>query len=329
MFNLHQTLFPLLRADPWYPGQIGVRGSDVPRGLSTVPNRKVFYVDRGHPDAGDDMDGTNPDHPFATIQAAVDSPWLSHGDIIIVGPSTLNSTYAGISTYNQRENVVVANTRPAFVHLLAGGSSPLQVVWDALSTSSPCLSLKAPGWTVSGFKFHSPATSAAIKLFDSSPVALDQCQYTTILNNYFDGAWAGKYGIELTGAPGNVVIKDNWFLEHKQAGGDAYAIRETSSGNANSYECILEGNIFMENDNHVKVPYGASIIRGNTFQVGGLIPATLKLDLTGGTVGHNVVTGNLLMGTYSIAGGYKGNVAHPDEWAGNYNVAGQTTIPPA
>jgi len=327
MFNMNQVL-PMIRMNPWYPGQMGVPGSDVPRGLLSAPNRKVFFVDRGHPNASATADGTNPEEPLTSIQIAVDHPLLSHGDVIVVGPSTLNSTYAGISAYNQRENVVVANTRPAFVHLIGAGSSPFQIVWDALDTSLPNLSLKAPGWTVQGFKFHSPATSAAIKLFDSSPVALDQCQYTSILGNYFDGAWGGKYGVELTGAPGNVVIKDNWFLEHKQGGGDAYAIRETSSGNANSYECILEGNIFMENDNHVKVGYGASIIRGNTFQVGGLIPATLKLDLSGGTVGHNVVIDNVLMGTYSIAGGYLGNIAHPDSWAGNFNLAGFTLIPP-
>lgn len=328
MFNMNQVL-PMIRANPWYPGQMGVAGSDVPRGLLTAPNRKVFFVDRGHPNASATADGTNPEEPLSSIQVAVDHPLLSHGDVIVVGPSTLNSTYAGISAYNQRENVVVANTRPAFVRLVGSGGSPFQIVWDALNTALPCLSLKAPGWTVEGFKFHSPATSAAIKLFDSSPVALDQCQYTAILRCYFDGAWGGKYGIELTGAPGNVVIKDNWFLEHKQGGGDAYAIRETGAGNANSYECILEGNIFMENDNHVKVPYGASIIRGNIFQVGGLIPATLKLDLSGGTVGHNVVIDNVLMGTYSIAGGYLGNIAHPDSWAGNWNAAGITLIPPA
>ena len=310
--------FPMIRMNPWFPGQMGVPGSDVPRGLLTVSRRKVFHVNDGHPNASDANDGTNPEAPKATIQSAVDSPWLEAGDVIVVGPTTASSTYAGISTYHQRENVVVANTRPAFVTLMAGGLAPFQVVWDALVTSSPCLSLKAAGWKIEGFKFHSPATSAAIKLFDVSPVALDLTQYTVISGCYFDGAWSSLYGIELTGAPGNTVIKDCWFLEHKNAGGTAYAIRETSSGNANSYECILENNIFMENNNHVKVGYGMSLIRGNTFFLGSLIPATLMLDLSGGTVGKNMVVGNYFGGDFSIVGGYLGNAGNPDNWVGNF-----------
>jgi hypothetical protein len=298
----------------------------------------VFHVNARHPNASDAADGTDPENPKATIQAAVDSPLLEAGDIIVVGPSTFSSTYVGISTYHQRENVVVGNTRPSFIHLMGAGAGPLQVVWDALNTALPNLSLKAAGWAVSGFKFHSPAGSAAIKFFDASPVVLDLTQYTVIIGNYFDGAWAGKYGIEMTGSPGNTIIKDNWFLEHKQAGGDAYAIRMTAAGNAVPYECILEGNIFMENNNHVAVAYGMSLIKGNSFFPGSLIPATIKLDLRGGGgTGGNIVTGNVFPGDYSNVGGYWDSVP-ASIWIGNFadDVAeaevgdnGLTILPPA
>jgi hypothetical protein len=330
-------LFPMIRNNPWYPGQLGVPGSDVPRGALTVSRRKVFHVNRLHPRASDAADGTDPENPKVTIQSAVDSPFLEAGDVIVVGPTTTSSTYAGISTAHQIENVVVGNTRPPFVHLMAGGVGPFQVVWDPTLSTTPCLSLKAAGWRVSGFKFHAPATSAAIKFFDSSPVALDLTQYTVIEGNYFDGAYAGKYGIEMTGSPGGTVIRNNWFLEHKQANGSAYAIFESASGNANPYECILEGNIFLENDNHVAVKYGVSLIRNNAFFLGSLIPATVKLDLRAGTVGLNVVTGNIFDGVYTNVGGYYGNAAHPDKWVGNIatpnagTVAdnGFTVLPPA
>jgi len=312
--------FPLTRQQPWFPGQMGVPGSDVTLGLRTIPQCNVLYVDHDHPDASDAHDGTDPDHPKLTIQAAVDSPWLQPGDLIVVGPATVASTYVGISQPNYHENVLVAHTRPAFVTLMGVGGSRFQVVWDKLAanpTTTPLLDIRTPGWVVSGFKFHAPALGAAIRLRDVSEDALDNTQYTVIEGNYFDGAWAGKYGIELRGAPGNVVIRDNWFLEHHQAGSNAFAIISTNTGNADPYECVLEGNIFMENDNHVDVSFGMTLIRGNAFHLGKLIAAAIKLDLRGGTVGTNLVIGNAMPGDYSNVGGYYGNAANPDNWIGN------------
>jgi hypothetical protein len=333
--------FPLTRLQPWFPGQMGVPGSDVSLGLRTVPQCKVIYVDHNHPDASDAHDGTDPDHPKLTIQGGVDSPWLEPGDMIVVGPATVASTYVGISQPNYHENVLVSHARPAFITLMAVGASPFQVVWDKLATNpttTPLLDIRTPGWVVSGFKFHAPALGAAIRLRDVSEDVLDNTQYTIIEGNYFDGAWAGKYGIELRGSPGNVVIRDNWFLEHHQAGGNAFAIISTDTGNADPYECILEGNIFMENDNHVDVSFGVSQIVRNTFFLGKLIAAVIKLDLRGGTVGKNIVSGNIFQGTYTIVGGYAGNAGNPDFWMGNLASPvtggiigdnGFTIVPPA
>jgi hypothetical protein len=340
MGNYSRYLLPLTRLSPIYPGQLGVDGSDVPRGVQTVPGRKVFYVDHDHADASDAHDGVDPEHPKLTIQAAVDSPWLATGDVIMVGPASQGSTYTLISAPNYHENVVVDHGHPAFITLMAAGASKFQVVWDKLgaaATTVPLLDLRCPGWVVSGFKFHAPALGPAIMLRDEGMGDLDNTQYTLIEDNYFDGAWAGKYGIEMQGAAGNTVIRGNWFLEHHQAGGDACAIISTVNPNADPFECVLEGNIFQENDNHVDVTYGASLIRGNVFYLGDLLVATMKLDLRLGTQGHNIVTGNIFQGTYSIAGGYAGNIAHPDFWMGNFASpgagvgadSGHTILPPA
>jgi hypothetical protein len=62
---------PLTKLEPFYPGQWGVVGSDDPLGIRTNPQGIVWYVDGSHPLANDDNDGTSPDAPLETIQAAI------------------------------------------------------------------------------------------------------------------------------------------------------------------------------------------------------------------------------------------------------------------
>lgn len=311
--------FPLTRLQPWFPGQMGVPGSDVTLGLRTVPQGKVIYVDHNHPDASDAHDGTDPDHPKLTIQGAVDSPWLEPGDMIVVGPATVASQpITAILAPNYEENVLVANDRPAFVTLMAVGTSRFQTVWNRDLTKAntlPLLDLRQAGWVISGFKFHPPAAGPAIQLRDTAAPP-DSSLYTIIEGNLFDGAWTGLYGIEIRGLGDRLIIKDNWFLEFGPVGGGAAetAIKGVLPGAQDlPYECILEDNIFMENENHVVCPFLMSLIRGNTFFSGNLIPTTLMLDLRNG--GSNIVTGNVFQGDYSNVGGYYGGAG--DAWIGN------------
>jgi hypothetical protein len=333
--SFSRYLLPLQRLSPIYPGQLGVDGSDVPRGVQSVPGRKCFYVDHDHPDASDAHDGVDPEHPKLTIQAAVDSPWLEAGDTIVVGPATPTPPHIlNILAPSYAENVVVSNDRPAFVSLMGCGTSRFHVVWNRDLTKAntlPLLDLRQAGWTVSGFKFHAPPLGASVLLNDwigPPPPAppTDSSLYTIIEGNLFDGAWSGLYGILMYGIGDRVIIKDNWFLEHNANAG-ATAIKGILPGMQDPpYECILEGNIFMENANHVVLPLLlCSLVRGNVFFTGNLVPFTLALDLTGG--GSNIVTGNVLQGTYSHAGGYVDGAG--DLWANNTIAAGWTTIGPA
>jgi len=65
-------LMPLDRLSPFYPGLMGVDGSDVPRGIRSAAQGVVYFVDASHPDASDAHDGTDPEHPLATIQEGID-----------------------------------------------------------------------------------------------------------------------------------------------------------------------------------------------------------------------------------------------------------------
>ena len=63
--------YPVTRLNPFYPGQLGVAGSDNSLGIRVQPQGTVWYVDASHPNANDANDGTNPDGPLATIQRAI------------------------------------------------------------------------------------------------------------------------------------------------------------------------------------------------------------------------------------------------------------------
>jgi len=71
MLGFFSAMPPVVRQTPWYPGQLGIRGSDNSLGLRTEPQGITWYVDGSHSDASDDNDGTDPQHPLATIQAAI------------------------------------------------------------------------------------------------------------------------------------------------------------------------------------------------------------------------------------------------------------------
>ena len=62
---------PLTRLTPFYPGQMGVPGTDSDRGLRTNSEGCIFYVDPNHVDPNDNRDGTNPDSPLNTVAAAL------------------------------------------------------------------------------------------------------------------------------------------------------------------------------------------------------------------------------------------------------------------
>ena len=55
---------PQVRQAILYQGQVGVPGSDVPRGLRTSPAGIVLFVDANHPNATATADGTDPENPL-------------------------------------------------------------------------------------------------------------------------------------------------------------------------------------------------------------------------------------------------------------------------
>jgi len=331
---------PQVRLQPFYPGQFGVAGSDVQRGLRWESQGIVLYVDENHPGVADAGDGTNPEQPLASIQTAITrltnfatalGTSLEGSVIVVAGEATI------------AETVIIPATAPAHCIIRGMGMSGIDApTWTAATAAGTALTIRQEGWTVEGFRFVTGAAGTSVRL-EWVPASGFIANRTLIRNNFFDGAWAGLYGINLVGAPFDVWIVNNEFREYRRADTTAHAIITTDSTEANAYMCVVRNNLFWENENHIGSlgdirGFNLSVFQGNTFHEGVLIAATRMLDLRGGTRGENIVTGNVFCGDYSNAGGYWANAANPGNWVGNIaeDVAevtvadnGWTIAPPA
>ncbi|HUX76682.1 MAG TPA: hypothetical protein VMY40_08600, partial [Anaerolineae bacterium] len=80
---------PLTRLNPFYPGQMGVAGTDTETGLRMNCTGTVFYVDPNYPGVSDARDGTNPTDPLLTVAAALTHCQPYRGDVIAVMANAL------------------------------------------------------------------------------------------------------------------------------------------------------------------------------------------------------------------------------------------------
>ena len=332
-------MLPQVRMQPWYPGQMGVSGSDVQRGLRWEPAGIVLYVDENHPGATAVGDGTDPENPLTTIAVAITN-------LIAFATATADSLEGSVIVVAAEstiaETVIVPPTAPHNCMILGAGASAHAPTWAAATAAGTALTLRVEGWTIDGFTFETGAEGTAIRL-DEVPGSSYSAYQTTIRNCRFDGLWGGLYGVNFAGAPHRVTIENCEFLEYRSAAGDAFAIMVTDSTHTNPYECHIRNNIFWENENHIGSlgairGFNVSTFTGNIFHIGELIAATLMLDLRGGSRGNNFVVGNYFQGDYSNTGGYYAHAGDPGMWVGNIaeDVAepetadnGWTIAPPA
>jgi hypothetical protein len=292
-------MLPVTRLTPWYPGQFGVYGSDVPRGIRVRTEGIVLYVDGGHPEANNNNDGTNPDAPKATIQAAVSSPWLVQGSTILVAPGTYE------------EEIVIPATAPPYCTLAGAGPSYFSPSIETQEEDEAAIQCSALGWTFTNFRVVGEEAAAGIHLLKAAGTEADN---TIIDHVQFYGAGNALYGVALDGAPKFVTIRDCLFTLHEQ-GGDATGIAVTDFTVLEPLQCLIEDNRFIENENHIVGEFNWSVIRGNVLATGTGVVVGDYIDISGGTDGGNTVYGNVFEGTYTEVGGYTAHAA--DNWTGN------------
>jgi len=285
-------MLPQIRLQPWYPGQMGVAGSDVQRGLRWEPTGIVLFVDPDSNNDSDAADGTDPENPLTTIQQAI-TTLTAHQTA--VGCSLSGSTIVlGGMAYT--EAVTIPNTAPAYCTIVGAGDTRFRPTWASSAAASPCLTVQQEGWTIDGIEFDCPASSAGVRL-EEVPASSISAYKTVIQNCTFDGLWSGLYGVEFYGAPHRVGIYNNWFVEMNNADPAlAWCIYVTDSSHTNPYQCEITGNRFMDSDNYVGSlasarGFNASLFQGNVFEDGVLLTPATFLDLRGGSRGYNIVTG--------------------------------------
>ena len=332
--------YPQIRQPPWFPGQFGVPGADVQRGLRRESVPIVLYVDHESHNATDAADGTNPEGPKLTIQGAIDQ--LTVFQTVLA--TDLSGSVIVVSGDAYVENVTIGVADVPNCTLMGGGPNWYKPEWTAATLTSPCLSIECEGWVVEGFTFNCPNASSGIQVRDTGGAS--KAYKTTIQNCIFDGLWGGLYGIDFVGAPHRVRILGNHFVEMNNANNTlAYCIivTDSASGPGNPYQCEIAGNRFMDSDNYVGSlgsirAWNVSLFRDNVFTAGVLLTPTTYLDLRGGSRGENIVTGNIFPGDYSNAGGYYAHATNPGNWNGNLaqdmleaevSDSGFTIAPPA
>ncbi|HUX76684.1 MAG TPA: hypothetical protein VMY40_08610 [Anaerolineae bacterium] len=317
-------MLPQIRMQPWFPGQMGVSGSDVQRGLRWEPQGIVLYVDENHPGASADADGTDPENPLTTIALAIarltafatSMATSLEGSVIVVADE---ATIA--------ESVIIPPTAPKYCTILGAGSTAHHPTWTAATAAGRALTIRQEGWTIEGITFEVGAAGTAIRL-EEVTIGSYTAYKTTIRDCRFDGLYGGLYGIDFYGAPHRVSIKNCVFLEFRRGDNTAYGIivSNTAVGPGSPYQGAVIGCRFQSCENYVGglgaiVGFNMTLFQNNVFVTShaALIPVVLYLDLRGGSRGYNIVTGNFFGGVYTNGGGYFANPATPNScWIGNF-----------
>lgn len=263
MFSLPQV--PLTRLKPWYPGQLGVLGSDSGLGLRIEPQGKVYYVDGSHPAANDLGDGTDPDAPFETIQAAIDA---SNATIDWAAtPPYVGMNWIIISPGVYAENLGGANDLPYYCRVVGLG---MATGGDVCVNVEPATGSPVAGTGLACHWYNIRFTAnTAVPVIDfgvMNSCILERCMIV-------DGnPGLATVGIDITGAGGSKIIGCNIAYTSNPI---TIGIRSTG----NFFDCEIVGC-------HIK-----AVTTGVDLSTGGLLGGSL--------IAHNYISGggSVLLGT--------------------------------
>jgi hypothetical protein len=273
---------PLQRLNPWYPGQFGVPGTDHTTGLRLDTNGIILYVDPNHADANDNKDGTDPDSPMATVQAAVNKCRQYMNDTIVVMHNSrwYDTSAAYARKLPVQEDVTIDTPGIRLVGLAP--SSTLGVPWLPGTTGGTCLTVNAFDVVIEGFNFMDIAGNNAtgiLAVWDGATswgdamtvrhcffntyldygIQVNFSYYTDIHHNYFQGINVAAIHEVAGGNESDYIqVHDNWF------GYCVAAINLPSVDAANIYNNVIYGD-GTDTNNFINLTGGAdNIVHHNT-----------------------------------------------------------------
>lgn len=280
--------------------------------LATPSQGTTWWVDTVSGKAGNT--GHAADRPLSTMSAAL--ALAQTGDTIC---------FVG----DVREEVVCSNlkfditiigtaTRPHHPDSPGAGYDTGASCWRppaSPTASTPLIELRGRGWRFVNILFDCPVDAAAVLLkrnalsgtseYDASHASFVGCRFTS-----------GQSALENDGGCGFVHVKECEFYDLTNG------IKCLSTAVAVPLRWKIEQNSFVLNTNHLNSSFTDTVIRNNQFIRHTTVAINTKFNTNQGA--GNVVVGNALGGTYSIAGGYTPTTT--DEWGGNANsIAGGWT----
>lgn len=317
---------PLVRLPQWFPGQMGVPGTDSEEGLRQSTEGAIFYVDPNYPGASDQRDGTNPRDPLRTVAAALTKCEPYRGDTIAVMQSNawLYTNAADGRRIAIAEEVVVDVPGVRIVGVSSGGT--LGVMWTPASDGGTCISIHACDVTVEGFTFTEGAFAGltAISVLWNGTTAWGD--NAVIRNCTFDGTVDNAIDLEFAWYC-NIY---NCFFEDC----DAYGIYVDPAGNGIKF-CNIYNNWFLNCDKAISIR-GADDCRissntiYNSNAQGAGVATDEGIDTTGGS--NNMVIGNYFSCLLPVPANGDwddlNTAAATDAWSGNYCQDGLAVTSP-
>lgn len=272
------------------------RGAGVERGPGAV-----HYVDTVNGLTG--ASGASWGEAYALMSTAVAA--CASGDTIFFRGRVAEHVTTPVNVFDV--SIIGVSNRPRHADAAPAGGN-LSAQWQApADAATPLLKIIQQGWRLENFLMDPTSGSSCVQLFRDGGAADAErdASHASFKGMRFVG---GSMGIQGSGGPGHVLIDDCEF--HDLTTGLAST---TGAGIGQpGFRWTVRNCRFRANTNHIVIPAEQMHIHDNIF--GSFV--TKGIDLSGGT-GKNVVTRNLLSGTYSHVGGYTEGTT--DEWGGNFN----------
>jgi hypothetical protein len=274
----------LERLRPFYPGQIGVPGSDALTGIRTGSGG-VFYVGDStatHYYANDNNDGTDPMAPKATITGALAACTNDYSDTIVLLSN--NNVLTGTNT------IAVSRVQLVAWDYWRGESAPSVSITSALANFT-LLAVEADQVEIAGIRFANGTDAANDCIAVGATAAVVGCY---IHDCKF--AVGGGYGVNIGSALGTVndiTVRNNTFIQINNNAGAAgvrlgYAVRADIDDNlfltdqAGTYGVSCRnassgGSVIRNNDFFIEEVNGVAI-----FRAGATVDALMVDNRVGG-----------------------------------------------
>jgi len=183
--------------------------------------------------------------------------------------------------------------------------------------TTPLLTLREQGWTISNIMFAPVASSACVRLSRAETAVLMDASHATFTNCYFAGGGASGIGIEDNGGCSRVLIDECRFEALLDTG-----VKSISTAIAVPYGWHIRNSRFAQNLNDIKMSLSYSTIEYNRFLTAGA-GATNKIisdTFIGVQGGNNQISLNQFNNTEAeIAPGSGYTGAATDVWMNYVN----------